>query len=308
MRIAPVLSALFLAGLPGLLSAGSAYDNLAAGYSGEQFVPVPAVSAPAPIGDAEAFQYLPPDNDNPGFDWPAEVNKDEEGFYLRTGTSATHLKTTEAAAEALADNTQKCALEANTLYRLRSAPVFEAQHIKADLETQLPGCAFTAGWVYMPHVSSTSAGGLWELPRNVRAFLDTLAFSEGTREHYNYIYTYVTFRSYADHPRKKICSGGLCSTAAGRYQFLSKTWDGLAKDLALTDFTPPSQEKATIELIRRQGAYTAVANSSTYANFSKAITKLNTIWASLPGSPYGQPTHTMARLWTRYKAALASYQ
>ncbi|HBA61568.1 MAG TPA: hypothetical protein DCZ92_12290 [Elusimicrobia bacterium] len=160
----------------------------------------------------------------------------------------------------------------------------------------------------MPEISSTSAGGLWQLPVNVRAFLDTLAFSEGTNAHYDYIYSYVTFKSYADHPRKVVCSGGLCSSAAGRYQFLTKTWDGLAKDLALTDFTPPSQEKATLELIRRQGAYAAVEKSSDYKNFSKAVGKLNTIWASLPGSPYGQPTHTLKRLWTAYQAALASYR
>jgi len=152
------------------------------------------------------------------------------------------------------------------------------------------------------------AGGLWELPVNVRAFLDTIAFAEGTLEHYNYIYTFVPFSSYTDHPRKRACNGGLCSTAAGRYQFLSKTWDALAKEIDLPDFTPPNQEKAVLEILRRSGVYTAVENSAKYENFSKAITKINNIWASLPDSPYGQPTYPMSTLWAVYKASLAAHK
>ncbi|HNW43268.1 MAG TPA: glycoside hydrolase family 104 protein [Elusimicrobiales bacterium] len=290
----------------GLMAGQSAWGDLA-GQSGlDKFSPVPAPSAPAAPRQTEAVQYIPADNNEPGFNWPyqgkAELN------YLQTGAQATYLKTSDAAPETLLDGVNKCSLSAKTLYNLRAAPVFEAQHIIADLETPLPGCAFTRGYIYMAHVSSTSAGGLWELPVNVRAFMDTIAFAEGTKEQYNYIYTFVTFKSYSDHPRKKICSGGLCSTAAGRYQFLTKTWDTLAGDLALTDFTPPSQDKAAVELVRRAGAYTLASKASTYANFTKAISKINTIWASLPGSPYGQPTHSLAKLWTVYQAALAGYK
>ena len=82
----------------------------------------------------------------------------------------------------------------------------------------------------------------------------------------------------------------LCSTAAGRYQFLSKTWDGLAPGLGLGDFTPPNQEKAALEIIRRQGAYNRVLRSSVYENFTSALSKLNTTWASLPGVPGQRPT------------------
>ena len=83
--------------------------------------------------------------------------------------------------------------------------------------------------------------------------------------------------------------------------------DGLAAALGLTDFTPPNQEKASLELIRRVGAYKMVLKSNKYENFAAALGKLNTIWASLPGSPYGQPTHSTARLWRAYKKALAKY-
>ena len=292
----------------GLIAGGSAFGDLAGAADLKAFTPLASVSGPAPLRMTDAVQYLPPDNNEPGFNWPGADKAGPQVNYLRVGAVPTYLKTGESGPDLLADGSGKCLLAANTLYPLRSAPGFLGEHITAELETPLPGCAFTRGYVYMPHVSSTSAGGLWQLPVNVRAFLDTLAFSEGTTDHYNYIFTYLTFSSYADHPRKKACAGSLCSTAAGRYQFLSRTWDPLAKDLGLPDFTPPNQEKATLELIRRSGAYTAVERSATYANFTKAVSKLNTIWASLPGSPYGQPTHTIARLWTVYKAALAGYK
>ncbi|MCX5793472.1 MAG: glycoside hydrolase family 104 protein [Elusimicrobia bacterium] len=303
------LTLLSLLALPcGLLAGGSAFGDLSGTAAPANFQPVPAASAPAPLRTAEAEQYLPPANNEPGFNWSPENKAGPDGEFLHTRKTPTYLKTSEAGSETLTDGNSRCRLEADTLYKLRAAPVFEGQHVIADLETPLPGCAFTRGYVYLPHISSTSAGGLWELPVNVRAFLDTLAYAEGTNEHYNFLFTFVTFKSYADHPRKRICSGGLCSTAAGRYQFLSKTWDPLAQDLGLPDFTPPNQEKAALELIRRAGAYNNVANSAVYANFSKAVAKLNTIWASLPGSPYGQPTHPLANLWTVYKAALAGYK
>jgi muramidase (phage lysozyme) len=160
----------------------------------------------------------------------------------------------------------------------------------------------------MEHVAATSAGGACELPAAVRAFLDTLAYAEGTNAQYNYIFTHAVFTSYADHPRTRKCAGRLCSDAAGRYQFLSDTWDPLAEDLGIRDFTPPSQDKAVLELIRRDGAYRAVAASANYESFKSAVYKLNNIWASLPGSPYGQPTHSMSALWSFHKKALARYK
>ncbi|MEI7528672.1 MAG: glycoside hydrolase family 104 protein [Elusimicrobiota bacterium] len=303
------LTLLSLLALPcGLLAGGSAFGDLSGIAAPANFQPAPAASAPAPLRVAEAEQYLPPNNSEPGFNWPPQKKSGPDGDFIYTGKNPTYLKYSEADSATMIDGFARCRLEPKTLYKLRAVPVFEGQHLIADLETPLPGCAFTRGYVYLPHISSTSAGGLWELPVNVRAFLDTLAYAEGTKEHYNFIFTFVTFKSYADHPRQRICSGGLCSTAAGRYQFLSRTWDPLAQDLGLTDFTPPNQEKAALELIRRAGAYKNVANSAVYANFSKAVSKLNTIWASLPGSPYGQPTHPLANLWTVYKAALAGYK
>ncbi len=63
-----------------------------------------------------------------------------------------------------------------------------------------------------------------------------------------------------------------------------------------------------MELIRRAGAYKAVAGSASNKNFKKAVHKLNGIWASLPGSRYGQPKRSLAALWRYYNAALGKYK
>lgn len=94
-----------------------------------------------------------------------------------------------------------------------------------------------------------------------------------------------------DHPRKTITRGSLTSTAAGAYQFLARTWDECAAALALPDFAPDSQDLAAVFLVRRRGALADVLEG----RIPDALAKCNHEWASLPGSPYGQPTRTMAQ-------------
>ncbi|MDO8806472.1 MAG: glycoside hydrolase family 104 protein [Elusimicrobiota bacterium] len=291
-----------------LCASAQAFDELLRANGADNTVssPLPAVQLVRADGLTEAEQYLPPNNNEPGFEWPGE-NKGTEEHFVYIGKDAAFLRLSEADDGTLSEGSGKCALAPQTLYKASAKPGFKGEHMIVDLAAPLPGCQFTRGYIYMMYVSSSSAGGAWELPRNVRAFLDTLAYAEGTTDAYNYIFTHATFESYADHPRKRKCAGKLCSDAAGRYQFLSRTWDGLAPDLGLADFTPPSQDKAAVEIFRRAGAYNVVLRSSDYKNFASALGKLNNIWASLPGSPYGQPTHTAARLWSVYKAALAKH-
>jgi len=130
------------------------------------------------------------------------------------------------------------------------------------------------------------------------ALLGTIAFAEGTHAHYDYTFAYRKFSSFNDHPRLRICAGSYCSTAAGRYQILSKTWNGIRG--SLPDFTPASQDQAAIKLIRARGVMN-IDTIDTRAELDTAIRKLNREWASLPGSPYGQPTHAMSRLWTEFQ-------
>lgn len=93
---------------------------------------------------------------------------------------------------------------------------------------------------------------------------------------------------WADHPNlpisASISGNGITSTAAGAYQFLYSTWKECQKSLNLPDFAELSQDKACLYLLKRRRALDDVENG----NFTSAIAKTNTIWASLPGSPYNQ--------------------
>jgi lysozyme len=142
---------------------------------------------------------------------------------------------------------------------------------------------------------------------NMKAFLLVIRYAEGTNgpDGYRTMFTGRLFdNGFTDHPRITNCAGSLCSTAAGAYQFLSSTWDYLRVRLSLPDFSPANQDKAAIELIREKGALNDVLEG----RFETAITKVNRVWASLPGAPYGQPTKTMAELknvYSNYNGNLA---
>lgn len=144
---------------------------------------------------------------------------------------------------------------------------------------------------------------------NVRAFLATIRAGEGTADAggYNRLFGGNRFDSFADHPRLYITRtmGGkpITSSAAGAYQFLARTWDECAAALDLTDFAPPSQDLAAVYLIRRRGALGDVIAG----RFGDAVRKCAREWASLPGSPYGQPTKTLAQAQQTYQRAGGTY-
>lgn len=139
--------------------------------------------------------------------------------------------------------------------------------------------------------------------RNARAFLDMIAYAEGTAGHgddgYNVLFGYGEFDSYADHPRIYVPYGSTSTSAAGRYQILARTWDGLRGKLGLTDFSPDSQDAAALELIRERGAL----NDVHAGRVQTAIEKVRKVWASLPGAGYGQPERRMASLIDAYGRA-----
>ncbi len=141
------------------------------------------------------------------------------------------------------------------------------------------------------------------ISKNISAFLDMLAFSEGTTgrgdDGYNKLVNPAgLFDSYLNHPNKVVqVSKTLKSTAAGRYQFLSKHWEHYKKQLNLPDFGPESQDKWAIQLIRERKAIDDIEAGRIEA----AIEKCRNIWASLPGAGYGQPEHSVENLIDAYK-------
>lgn len=120
---------------------------------------------------------------------------------------------------------------------------------------------------------------------NTRRFLDFLAKAEGAD--YNVITGGGRFDDFSRHPGVvgMVTKQGP-STAAGRYQITRTTYNDVAPKLGITDFSPESQDRIAIELIRRGGALQDVESG----NFGAAINKLGGTWASLPSSPYaGHP-------------------
>lgn len=141
---------------------------------------------------------------------------------------------------------------------------------------------------------------------NVAAFLRVIRTGEGTADAggYSRIFGGSSFDGFADHPRRTICktlrSGGrLCSSAAGAYQFLSSTWDETARIMGLSDFSPASQDLGALGRIAARGALDDVIAG----RLELALSKTAREWASLPGSPYGQPTISLDRARTVYAAA-----
>lgn len=155
------------------------------------------------------------------------------------------------------------------------------------------------------------------MSNNLKAFLDMLAWSEGTstspatkNNGYDVIVTGSDgkpeiFTDYSNHPfangrpGKVFNKAGQRSTASGRYQFLIRDWSHYRKQLGLKDFSPESQDKWAIQLIKERGAMYDVERGY----ITNAIVKCRNIWASLPGAGYNQREHAMDKLIAVYKKA-----
>jgi muramidase (phage lysozyme) len=160
-------------------------------------------------------------------------------------------------------------------------------------------------------------------PGNRAAFLDMIAFSEGTSTHpitknngYDVIVTGLDrkpeiFTDYSDHPfakgrRSKIINKkGLTSNASGRYQFMLRDWIHYRDLLGLQDkskyplgaFSPAAQDAWAIQLIRERKAIDFI--DSGY--FAAAVWRVKNIWASLPGANYGQRENPLEVLQAFYR-------
>lgn len=148
----------------------------------------------------------------------------------------------------------------------------------------------------------------YQLTRPRRLFMDLIAWSEGTDRvlgpkpiGYNIIFSGITFekvgKNFLTHPRYKVKVGGYVSDAAGRYQIMSYTWDLIQRSLHLPTFEPIYQDQACVWLIHVKRGGLRFVDSLDLWNFCQ---KCNTEWASLPGSPYGQPTHSYSALRAKF--------
>lgn len=157
-----------------------------------------------------------------------------------------------------------------------------------EFELKSPKGGFFNWYAFKPHVDvSPPIGGDGDgdgISSQLKAFLDVIAWTEGTdrnigdgtRTGYDIMFTFAKFTSFTDHPRRLQRSGGLVSDAAGRYQFLSTTWDGLG----LSSFAPQNQDRGAVKLIQRRGALNLIEAG----RIRSALDSLSFEWASLPDS------------------------
>jgi muramidase (phage lysozyme) len=154
---------------------------------------------------------------------------------------------------------------------------------------------------------------------NARAFLALIAWAEGTdraADPYRVCYAYRhTIQDFREHPKVSgewageklsdaMCRGaglkpGCISTAAGRYQIIAPTWRTVRDRMGLPDFSPASQDKAALYLIRKRGALDAVQRG----DVEEAVRLCRQEWASLPGNTAGQPQRRFGDLLAVYERA-----
>lgn len=149
------------------------------------------------------------------------------------------------------------------------------------------------------------------VPAAGRALLDAIAGSESPD--YSTIYGGRKFQDFADHPRQAVPirtgpNAGNVSTAAGRYQFLARTWDEVAKEAGLPDFSPDNQDLGAWHLANKtyqQRTGRDLEKDLTAAqgnpNAVKGIARyLSGVWTSLPGGI--EPNRATSSFADRYTA------
>ena len=125
---------------------------------------------------------------------------------------------------------------------------------------------------------------------NVRKFLDLISYTEGTQGNgYRTAFGGGKLSHLNDHPRylksfRQTDGKSNKTSAAGRYQFVSKTWDGVARQYGLRDFSPQNQDLGAVALLFQRGAIPALLKG----DYQTAIRKTGDEWASLPSSNYKQ--------------------
>ncbi len=144
---------------------------------------------------------------------------------------------------------------------------------------------------------------------HVHAFLDTIAWAEGTAgpNAYRMQFTGTKFSGFQDHPREIKCGSSygsrLCSDAAGKYQFLSTTWDRMAKKIGASDFSPANQDRAAIALLDEYGVLEDIEAGS----FAYAVIQLIPVWPSFLDVGNGDRARAIARLEQVYQQQLRKH-
>jgi muramidase (phage lysozyme) len=150
-----------------------------------------------------------------------------------------------------------------------------------------------------------------------RGLLRAIRFAEGTGQTdkaYTTLFGGGQFSDLSRHPERVINTPNYSSAAAGAYQFMPGTWEGVSKQLGLKGFSPREQDvgalaKARERLMSLGGL--AVLKEEGLSN--RVLAALAPEWASLPtlsgASYYGQPVKSakdIQKVYSQYAAAAPS--
>jgi muramidase (phage lysozyme) len=194
----------------------------------------------------------------------------------------------------------------------------EAEKQRAEAEKQRAEAEKQRKLVEDLFLGGSSRVAKQDLSPEVKAFLDTLAWTIGTlpANGYQLKLNGEEFDNFADHPRERVCGEfygygkeSVCANSAGRYHIISSIWDTLAQRLELNDFSPTSQDAAAVELLRERGALEDLQSG----NLESAIYEASYIWVTLPdemgNSRFGYKVYSIEELkfmysifYTRYKS------
>jgi len=162
----------------------------------------------------------------------------------------------------------------------------------------------------------------------IRAFLRVIRVGEGTSDETGYekLFGGQSFindykKSWNAHPQVKVSKGKYTSSAAGAYQILDGTWNDasmkkLRDEYNVADFSPQNQDKMAIIILKHkrmtkanisakyENAYGDIIQMIIDNDIDRAILTASLEWASLPGSPYGQPMRTLEEVKKDYDSFL----
>ena len=163
---------------------------------------------------------------------------------------------------------------------------------------------------------------------NTPALLSTIAWGEGVGSCYHYTFRFIYVPSSEQHPNfcvrfgngaplddlkvpnppvcRNIVRNGVtikASTAAGRFQFLTSTWNGLAKAYKYPNFDPENQDDGGYRLVRQSGLSDSGTMYTNIATFTSAMNKIKNVWASIQGSTIDiqQGQRSTADAWCHYR-------
>ncbi|MBN3781153.1 glycoside hydrolase family 104 protein [Burkholderia sp. Ac-20345] len=137
---------------------------------------------------------------------------------------------------------------------------------------------------------------------NLSAFLYMLRMAESNNR-YNVINGGRTFSDYSRHPDIGVpipWRPGKVSTAAGAYQFIFGTWNQVAAEAGLYDFTPASQDAGAVQYLSDLGALPYIEAGDLNGAYAQ-INATGVIFESLPNAQGHNRSPSQLQAW--YQAA-----